>query len=122
MHEFSICENLVHAVLQEISQQDQPPAKVLQVKVVIGRLRQVVPDYLEFAYQTLSQDTLLQGSILEIEQLPIRLKCRHCGAENGTDRPVFQCPRCGSRDLETVAGMELYLESIEVESNDESNH
>lgn len=115
MHEFSLCQNLVESVLTELENLDQPPQTVSSVTVVVGRLRQIIPDYFEFAYQTLSQNTILEGSKLKITQLPITLKCQKCHTEQSVDAPKFTCSNCGSNQLETLSGMELYLDSIEVE-------
>lgn len=119
MHEFSICESIVATALQAIADLPTAPKEVTQVTISIGGLRQVVPDYLQFAFETLRQDTVLASAVLKINELPITLHCQACGHEQTIDAPKFTCSNCGSSQLKTINGMELSLDSIEVETENE---
>ena len=115
MHEFSICQGIVEAVLDEFAKLDPRPVCVKKVRVVAGRLHQLVPDYLEAAYEVLVKDTEAEGSTLELKFLPVRARCAACTWEGEIQPPVFQCPECEGFDLEVTNGRELYLEQMEVE-------
>ncbi|MBN1270153.1 MAG: hydrogenase maturation nickel metallochaperone HypA [Kiritimatiellae bacterium] len=118
MHEFSICESLVDAVLAEMRRIEPPPRRLVKSRVVVGGLRQIVPDYLREAYGILTKETPAEGSDLEIRSVPILGKCRACGWQGELQEAVFECPKCGSLDVEMVGGTELYLESMEVEQEE----
>ncbi|MGR8918387.1 MAG: hydrogenase maturation nickel metallochaperone HypA/HybF [Gammaproteobacteria bacterium] len=116
MHEFSICERIVDAVLAELGRLDPPPGRLLGVRVVVGRLHQIVPDYLEFAYASLTRDTAAAGSRLELRFVPIGVACRACGWRGDIEPPAFRCGGCGALEVDVVSGRELYLEHLEVDA------
>ena len=118
MHEFSICESLVDALLAEMRRIEPPPRRLVRTRVVVGGLRQIVPGYLREAYDLLTKETAAEGSTLEIRSVPIIGKCRGCGWQGDLKEAVFECGKCGSNDMEMVGGTELYLESMEVEQED----
>ncbi|MBU0679233.1 MAG: hydrogenase maturation nickel metallochaperone HypA, partial [Verrucomicrobia bacterium] len=54
MHEFSICEGIVKGIMDEYEKLGPRAGKLQKVHVVVGGLHQVVPDYLETAYEVLT--------------------------------------------------------------------
>jgi hydrogenase nickel incorporation protein HypA/HybF len=52
---------------------------------------------------------------LEITRPKGRSRCRECGSEFEHDDPIASC-RCGSVDLDVLAGRELRIVSVEVVS------
>ena len=113
MHELELGQSIVNAVLLEV-QKATPFAKVLKATIVVGKMRQVMPDYLKFAYQTLSEGTAIEGSQLEIRFTPILCTCSQCGKKNEIPAKGFICPFCKSSTGKISGGRELYLESLEV--------
>ena len=81
----------------------------------VGRLRQVVPETLEFYFEFVARGTVCEGARLEQEVVEARLRCDPCGAEWEIDAPAFRCPDCGGSEVSIVAGNEFEVESIEVE-------
>ena len=57
--------------------------------------------------------TPLEGARLVVEDVPLSFRCIDCGTPWNEDAAL--CPSCGSMHRETVAGMELDIESVEVE-------
>ena len=109
MHEFSIASAVVDTAVRHAAGR-----RVTVVTVRCGRLRQVVPDSLEFAFGIVSRETVCDGARLEYEEVPARLRCEACDAEWEIEMPVFRCPACGTGDVEVLTGEELEVESIEV--------
>ena len=120
MHEFSICQGLVKAILSELEKLDPPNPKLLKAAVVIGRLRQIMPETLQFAYETLTKETAIAGSKIEVTSAPILAKCPKCGWEGGIKENNFRCGKCGSGEIGLSGGMELYLNNLTVEKNEQS--
>ena len=118
MHEFSICEGLLDAVLAEMRKVSPPARRMLKTRIVVGAMRQVVPEYLSFAYESLAKGTPAEGSALDIVPAPVVAKCRKCGWQGEGANPSFQCGQCQSYDLDIEGGTELYLESLEVEQDE----
>jgi hydrogenase nickel incorporation protein HypA/HybF len=74
-----------------------------------------VPDALEFAFGLVADGTVVAGAELAIEEIPVRVTCRACAAETPQTRFPLACPRCGSLDVDVVAGEELQVDSLELE-------
>jgi hydrogenase nickel incorporation protein HypA/HybF len=119
MHEFAIGEELVKAVLGEVDRLTPTRCTVRSVRVVVGALRRVSPEHLLFAYEVLTQDTPAAGSVLEITPVPVTASCRDCGWQGEIDDRIFICRDCSAANLQTLHGMELHLDRIEVEYDDE---
>jgi hydrogenase nickel incorporation protein HypA/HybF len=119
MHELAVAQAIVAA--GERYAEGRP---VSVVRVRVGRLRQVVPEYLSFYFEVAAKETLCEEAALECERVPSRLRCSACGAEWDPAPPPareqdqlivrFRCPECSSADHRVVSGDELVVESIDV--------
>ncbi len=109
MHELSLAEAVVDVAVRHAA--GRP---VERVELKVGHLRQVVPSALEFAFELLSSGTVLEGAELEIEEVPARGICRHCGIETTMEQFPLQCSCCGGLDLELTAGEELLVEALQL--------
>jgi hydrogenase nickel incorporation protein HypA/HybF len=89
--------------------------RVSVVSLRVGRLRQVVPDTLEFYFGFVARDTVCEDAKLEQEIVEARLACGPCGHEWGIEIPAFRCPDCGGSQVTVASGNEFQVESIEVE-------
>jgi hydrogenase nickel incorporation protein HypA/HybF len=109
VHELAIASAIV-AVAAEHAQ----GRRVAAVEVKIGRLRQVVPDALEFSFGIATDGTELEGAELVVEHVPARVACRRCGAETEATEFPLGCAACASVDVDVVAGDELLVEALEL--------
>jgi hydrogenase nickel incorporation protein HypA/HybF len=110
MHELSLSSAIVGTV-----QKHAAGRRVTVVSLRVGRLRQVVPDSLEFYFGFVSRGTVCEGARLEQEPIAARLCCNACGHEWEIEFPAFRCPACGEGDVAVASGNEFEVESIEVE-------
>jgi hydrogenase nickel incorporation protein HypA/HybF len=110
MHELSIAESVVR-----IADRHAAGRRVARVEVKVGRLRQVVPSALEFAFGLVAEGTTVEGAELAIEAVPAGGVCRDCAAETELSGCPWRCPRCDGLDLEVIRGEELQVESLELE-------
>ena len=69
------------------------------VNLRVGKLRQVVPDTLEFYFEFVARGTVCEGARLEQEVVDARLRCNECGHEWAIEIPAFRCPECGGSDV-----------------------
>jgi hydrogenase nickel incorporation protein HypA/HybF len=113
MHELSIVASLFE-ILEEKAR-EQKAIRIILVKIKIGKLAGVVPDFLQSAFDLYKKDTIAAESALEIDVIPVKIRCRKCAVEIEKDDFVFVCPACGSTDLEIIAGTDLFLEKIDLE-------
>ena len=114
MHELSIATAVIDEVAKHVDAAGG--GQVLSITLRIGRLSCVQEGSLRFCFDLASADTKLSGARLEIIDVPVRIWCPACGAEQ--ELPGVQslaCPECGRLSGDIRAGRELDLESIEME-------
>jgi hydrogenase nickel incorporation protein HypA/HybF len=110
VHELSLSSAVVNTVVKHA---DGRHVSVVSLRV--GRLRQVVPDTLEFYFEFVARGTACEGARLDQEIVDAALRCDACEREWELDVPAFRCPTCGGSDIVVVSGNEFEVESIEVE-------
>lgn len=110
MHELSLSGAIVNTVVKHAGER-----RVSVVTMRIGRLRQVVPDTLEFYFDFVARGTVCEGARLELELIPARLACGPCEREWTVEFPDFRCPTCLEGGVEVITGNEFEVESIDVE-------
>jgi hydrogenase nickel incorporation protein HypA/HybF len=115
VHELAIAESVVR-----IAERHADGRRVTKVYLKVGHLRQVVPSALAFGFELVAQETSVEGAELVLEEVPATGKCRACGSESRLESFPLQCKACGGFDLEIVAGEELYVESLEMEDQPET--
>jgi hydrogenase nickel incorporation protein HypA/HybF len=113
MHELSLSSAIVNTAVKHAGGR-----RVTVVSLRVGRLRQVVPDTLEFYFEFVARGTPCEGARLEQELIDARLHCRPCASEWEIEIPAFRCPTCGGSEVEIATGNEFEVESIEVESTE----
>jgi hydrogenase nickel incorporation protein HypA/HybF len=113
MHEFSIMQSALHQVLSEATKTGA--ARIHQIRLRVGVLSGVVPDSLQFAFDTLKTGTAAEGAVLTIEEVPARFWCAACQREFVSPDFFAECPDCHKPSGELRGGRELELSSMEVD-------
>ncbi|HSV64752.1 MAG TPA: hydrogenase maturation nickel metallochaperone HypA [Mycobacteriales bacterium] len=108
MHELGITQSVVAAVSERM-----PEAKVVRVRLEIGRLAGVVADSVRFCFDAVTAGTGLEGARLEIVEPAGQARCRQCDAVSEFQDLLLLC-ECGSADLEVLAGTQLLIKEVEV--------
>lgn len=113
MHEFSIAEGIISAIIQKCI--NNGFNKVEKVKISVGSASGVMSEALLFAFDVLKSDTIAQNAILFIEKIPLSGICMNCFSKFMTEEPyILVCPYCNSNSLKIHSGMEMDIEEIEV--------
>lgn len=113
MHEVSIVNDLFRIVL-DVAEKEKL-SRIDRVNFQVGRMMQVVPELFRFAFDSAKTGTIAEEATLEIEFVPVRMQCRHCGHAFDVETEEFHCPRCRGVDLDLLQGKELFIKSIEGE-------
>jgi hydrogenase nickel incorporation protein HypA/HybF len=113
MHEMGIAMQIVEIAMASIPA-GLKEAKVEKVNLAVGKLSAVVPDSLRFCFEIASKDTPLAHAALNIDEIPVRARCRDCQQEWIITEPVFTCNQCRSGAIDVISGRELDIISIEV--------
>ncbi len=117
MHEFSLVGAVVRT-LENLSA-ERGWGAVKKVTLNVGAMRQVIPETMRFAFKVACERTPLAGAELELVTIPIVIRCPRCGREWGAERIGMICPYCGCDDAQMTRGMELDIDSVEVEEDGE---
>ncbi len=110
MHEMGITQSIVAIVSEQAAGR-----KVRRVTLEIGKLAAIMPESIRFCFDVVSQGSALDGAALDIIEIPGRARCLACGAEVALTEPFGRCS-CGSHRLERLAGEELNIKSMELET------
>ena len=113
MHELSIISNLL-GIIEEVAEEHHL-TKITTVKLQLGKLQQIVPEALTFAFTTVSEGTKAEGAILDVEYVPITMQCNACQTQFIVEEHLYLCPACEHTDLTMLHGAEILLESLEGE-------
>ncbi|NLM99812.1 MAG: hydrogenase maturation nickel metallochaperone HypA [Campylobacteraceae bacterium] len=113
MHEFSIIHSLLDLCEENAKANDAK--KVLKVEIKIGKLSGVEPHLLKMAFETFKEKTICEEADLIMHIQDIIINCHSCFSESKLDKNEFLCPLCGSSDVSTIDGEEMYLMRLEME-------
>ena len=119
MHEFTIAREIARVAIDTGRENDL--ARVTRVTIRVGAFGHIVPESLTFCFDICTKDTIAEGASLDIHQVAMTYRCRDCDKEVSIEKYDFLCPECGGKNLEFVAGDELYIETIQGEQSDDGN-
>src|SRR6201986_389098 len=94
VHELSLSSAIVNTVVKHADGR-----RVTVVEPRVGKLRQVIPDTLEFYFEFVARGTVCEGARLEQQVIDAGLRCGVCDHDWEIEIPAFRCPGCGGRDL-----------------------
>lgn len=111
MHELSYIVRMVN--LAEKTAIDNDIDHVDKIVVEVGAMTGVLPYYLHKYYPEATAGTRLEGSELEVIEVPVKAVCNNCHGEYSPDKENdYRCPKCGSTDSHIVAGRDVTLKNI----------
>ncbi len=113
MHELSIANSIVEIVTEYAT--GNGAAGVSSITLRLGALSCVHKNALQFSFELVTKDTLLEGAGLRFIDVPVSVFCKTCNCEvelPGIQR--FCCPACDTPCGDVRRGKELDIESIEI--------
>jgi hydrogenase nickel incorporation protein HypA/HybF len=113
MHEYSVTKSLVDLCNKEADRNNMKMISKIHLKV--GKFTGFSPDSIQFYFEHLKADTQCSSAVIEFEEIPIEIKCHHCGKQHVIEEPILLCPNCGSDKIELLSGREFFVASIEGE-------
>ncbi len=114
------------AIKKELERYDVISVK--EVTMTVGKLTNLGTEQMEFAYEIMSRDSILEGSKLVIEEEEIEVECEKCGYKGPTKKlemgeemhyqiPILSCPECNGQ-VNITAGKTCCVKSMEIEEAD----
>lgn len=115
MHEGAFTEQIVATILKEV--QKHPGRRPKSVRVRVGEVYHLVPESVAVHFEAQVLGTPLQGVRLDLQEDPMRVSCKDCGASGPVDdHHLPACPTCYSRNIKTISGDKIIVEAIELEA------
>jgi hydrogenase nickel incorporation protein HypA/HybF len=114
MHELSIAMSMIEMAAGESASRGGVQVSAIHLK--LGPLSGVVKEALLFSYEVACEGTVLEGSRLVIEEVPVVVFCSTCQAERAIiSIQRFCCAVCHAPTSEVVRGRELEVVALEIE-------
>ncbi|MGD8539359.1 MAG: hydrogenase maturation nickel metallochaperone HypA [Candidatus Aminicenantes bacterium] len=113
MHELSVVASLFEILEENV--REQRGKRITLVKLQIGALSGIVPELLATAFDIYKKDTIAAEAELEINIVPLKVRCEDCQKVMTKDDFVFICDHCSSTNIKTLAGTEMILEKMDIE-------
>jgi hydrogenase nickel incorporation protein HypA/HybF len=109
MHELSITESILKLSLAEAKKHKAKSIK--KINLLVGEAVSVVPDCVQFYFDTLKKKTIAKDAVLAIKTVPLVIRCPKCKVQFKDLELVCKC----QAGVEIVSGQELMIESLEIE-------
>lgn len=119
MHEMPVTQSVLEIALRHAESAEA--RRITDIYLVIGQLSSFVDDAIQFYWDIISAGTIAQGATLHFERIPAQARCQSCGVQYRLEGTDFACPQCDSVDVRIVAGQEFYVDSINVETDEQSD-
>ncbi|WP_024786775.1 MULTISPECIES: hydrogenase/urease nickel incorporation protein HypA [unclassified Lebetimonas] len=115
MHEYSIVDSLLQ--LADEHARKNNAKKVTKLEIKIGILSGVEPDLLQTAFETFKEGTICEEAEFIMKIQPVVVRCKNCGYKTELKKDEYRCPKCNSGNLEIIDGEDMYLMSLELETD-----
>lgn len=114
MHELPVTQSIINIATEEAEKHNA--SKVSKIKLVVGELTGMVPECIQYYFDLLGKNTVLEGAELKLERLPLIAECKDCKYEGKmAEFTENTCPICKSTNIRIKGGNEFYIDSMEVE-------
>lgn len=125
MHEFSMAQGILNAVLETAEENDAN--KVTDIVIQIGKLAMLNSEQLTFMLNVLIEDTIAENANIVIEDVDVEIKCYNCDYEGIGDvddsdhyLPMILCSKCESHRVNVLNGKDVIIKNISIEKEDEN--
>lgn len=112
MHEVSLAAEILHLIEQ--AREKDPFERVKYLRLEAGALSGVEVTALRFAIDSMAPGTCLEGSAIEIDEIPAIAWCAHCSQRVPMRDRLDTCPQCGDVPSQPTGGTELRVLELRV--------
>ena len=114
MHELAVSQDIVSQV-EKIAAQHNAVA-VHKILLEIGPLSGVETALLEAAFPIACAGTVAEQAILEISEIPVKVRGNSCHKESVVSTNDLTCRHCGNWRTQVISGDEMLLKRIELDT------
>lgn len=115
MHELGYTQDILQTV--NAAAINAGATEVKAVYLVIGEARDIVDELFVGCFTHFAKGTPAQGAAVQIERVPLTVRCKACGRVYPIDihdEGSLGCAGCGACDYGLESGMEFRIDRIEV--------
>ncbi len=112
MHEVGVAYEILKVAVSTAKESGAESIK--KIGVTVGSLSGVEVTSLEFALNSLKEETIAKDAVIEIEKVTAKGVCCECGKESTPDTFFAVCSYCNSPALEITAGEDFFISYIDV--------
>jgi len=113
MHELSIAQHILEIISDQCHSSGY--SRIESVHLRIGRASGIMSDALLFAFDAIKAESLAEGAVLHIEEIPVSGACNDCKGDFVVQEDyILACPHCGGGSFKMVAGREMDIIEMEV--------
>ena len=87
-------------------------SRIKSIKLRVGELSGVVPECVRDYFLIAAEGTIAEGARIDIERIPIGIRCGDCGYEGPFEGRNYRCPKCGSANLDYLTRVIGYLKRV----------
>jgi hydrogenase nickel incorporation protein HypA/HybF len=116
MHEMGITQGILATSLE--AAEAEGATRINEIRISVGDLTEIQDFALQFAFETLRQDTIAAEATLVVNHVAPKSVCRSCETEFTHDKWDLTCPNCGAFICEVIEGRELRIDSIDVDTDE----
>lgn len=115
MHELQVTQRILNVVLNHAEKNSVN--RVVRINLRIGELSDLENEWIQQYFDYLSKDTVAAGARLNIERVPVVMRCRECQLQfevNIREMEKIRCPECRNESCTMISGKEYYIKDLEV--------
>ena len=113
MHELAVTQGLLKICLEEGKKHNVKSIK--EIKIQVGELTDLVPSCISYYFNIVAKDTIAENTKINIEKIPVSIRCNKCNYKGEIGRNNYVCPKCKGNIYEITKGREFYLDTMEVD-------
>ena len=114
MHELQVTKSILDIVLRHAITNNV--TKIMTINLSVGELSDLENEWIQHYFDYLAKDTLAEGAKLQIERIPVVLKCEECSHSfqvNMKEEKDIRCPECQSKSTTLISGKDYYIKDME---------
>ncbi len=114
MHELPVMNSILNVVIKHAVMNNV--TKVMKIHLKVGELSDLEDKWMQHYFDYVSKESVAEGATLEIERIPVKMKCDACAVEFEPDMKKEEkivCPECGSEKSTLIAGKEYFIANME---------
>jgi hydrogenase nickel incorporation protein HypA/HybF len=119
MREFQATQSILTKALLQMRQSNAKRIKT--IRLAIGEIAELDHTAIQRHWDEISKGTTAEQASLQFRLIKAKVQCMACFREYHPTEGEIHCPHCGSYGAKVLSGEEFYLESIELDDEQDKD-